>query len=217
MNAGQLMLQLDHIAIAAASLQQGVDYVQSALGVELSTGGQHDFMGTHNKLLRLGNDCYLEVIAIDPSIPAPERKRWFNLDDAAMQNSLKAQPRIIHWVARTADITLATMTIAGAHGSIVSASRGDLKWKITVTEDGNMVYDGAFPTFIEWPTGPHIASRMPDRGCKLVNLTIEHPSATTIASLLKPYFRDWRVKFENAPGVAFKAVIETPNGMRELV
>jgi hypothetical protein len=70
------MLALDHLVVAAATLPEGVAHVERLLGVEMSAGGQHVFMGTHNAVLRLGNDCYLEVIAIDPSLPAPPGRIW---------------------------------------------------------------------------------------------------------------------------------------------
>jgi hypothetical protein len=37
-------------------------------------------MGTHNRLLKLGEGFYLELIAIDPQAPPPGRPRWFGLD-----------------------------------------------------------------------------------------------------------------------------------------
>ncbi|MCD0504910.1 VOC family protein, partial [Bordetella petrii] len=54
---------LDHIAVAAPDLASGADWVERALGVRPQRGGAHPRMGTHNLLLRLGPDVYLEVIA----------------------------------------------------------------------------------------------------------------------------------------------------------
>ncbi len=54
----------DHLAISAASLEQGALAVEAMLGVGLEPGGKHAFMGTHNRLLSLGPGEYLEVIAI---------------------------------------------------------------------------------------------------------------------------------------------------------
>ena len=86
----------------------GDDYLESMLGVRPQRGGKHAAMGTHNsRLLKLGERCFLEVIAIDPDAAAPARPRWFDLDRPAMRALLAQQPRLIHWVARTDDIETA--------------------------------------------------------------------------------------------------------------
>jgi len=59
--------RLDHIVVTAASLQEGIDYVRDALGVEMQAGGEHEHMGTHNCLLKLGDKLFLEVIAANPA------------------------------------------------------------------------------------------------------------------------------------------------------
>ncbi len=83
---------LDHIVIAAKTLKQGIDYVADHLGMEPQPGGQHTRIGTHNALLSLGADCYLEVIAIDPELPTPNRPRWFGLDQIDIQSQLEHSP-----------------------------------------------------------------------------------------------------------------------------
>src|SRR5690606_32822306 len=83
---------IDHLVVTAPSLAEGARFVREALGVEPEPGGKHPRMGTHNLLLRLGNDVYLEVIAIDPGAPAPGHPRWFGLDDAP------TSPLLATWV-----------------------------------------------------------------------------------------------------------------------
>ena len=58
------MFELDHIVIAAATLDEGTQFTEDLLGVLLASGGQHHFMGTHNRLLSLGPKTYLEVIEV---------------------------------------------------------------------------------------------------------------------------------------------------------
>src|SRR4051794_29994915 len=69
--------RLDHLVVVAPTLGAGAASVRSALGADPRPGGWHDRMGTHNVLLRLGPDVYLEVIAIDPAARPPGRVRWF--------------------------------------------------------------------------------------------------------------------------------------------
>ena len=75
-------MRLDHLAVSAATLAEGTAHVEAALGIVLEPGGRHDRMGTHNRLLGLG-DIYLEVIATDPDAPEPAWPRWFDLDNFA--------------------------------------------------------------------------------------------------------------------------------------
>ena len=82
---------LDHLAIATTSIE-GRE-LDELLGVDLSRGGKHERMGTHNRLLRLGPTSYLELISIDPQAPAPGHPRWFELDEPAMKASLAAGPQ----------------------------------------------------------------------------------------------------------------------------
>jgi hypothetical protein len=66
---------VDHLVVAAATLEQGVAWCEATLGVTPGPGGRHALMGTHNRLLNLGSAAfphsYLEIIAIDPEAPAP--------------------------------------------------------------------------------------------------------------------------------------------------
>ena len=97
--------QIDHLVVAAATLDEGVAWCEATLGVVPGPGGQHPLMGTHNRLLGLGGErfarCYFEIIAIDPAaVPARARhqRRWFDLDDPVLQAALaKDGPRLVHW------------------------------------------------------------------------------------------------------------------------
>ena len=44
-------------------------------------GGSHPGLGTHNALLSLGDESYLEIIAPDPTQPKPDHPRIFGLDE----------------------------------------------------------------------------------------------------------------------------------------
>ena len=95
------LLALDHLVVVARTLEEGTTYVEAVLGVEMSAGGKHPYMGTHNRLLSLGTDVFLEVIAIDPDAPKPPHRRWFGLD------AYDGAPRMMNWVCQTDDIDAA--------------------------------------------------------------------------------------------------------------
>ncbi|MET0605650.1 MAG: VOC family protein [Beijerinckiaceae bacterium] len=211
-----MKLWLDHIVIAARTLAEGCDYVRDALGVEVPAGGSHTPMNTHNRLLRLGDDLFLEVIAIDPDAGPPPRPRWFALDDDEVWARLAAGPAFHTWVLRTDDLDAALAAIPRAGRPAISASRGALSWRIAVPPDGAIVDDGAFPTFMQWPDIPHPASRMTDLGCTLRSFTVGHPDSEQIAADLAPGFADRRVIFAREPVKQLSAVIATPHGERTL-
>jgi hypothetical protein len=210
------MLVLDHIAVAALTIEEGVAYAENALAVKIPKGGAHAFMATHNHLLQMGEGIYLEVIAPDPEAAPINRARWFSLDDAEMQKRLKQSPRLVTWIASTTDIDSALRDIPGAAGPALHAQRGELRWKIGVADDGLMPFGGAFPTLIEWPGGQNPAHKMADHGLRFVELLVEHPEADAIARSLSSYFRDERVRFAEAEQAKLTATFDTPQGLRRL-
>ena len=210
------MNQLDHIVIAAESLQQGVDYLREALGVEVPRGGVHQTMGTHNRLMQLANDAYLEIIAIDPQARAPRHPRWFGLDDAIMRQSLRQQPRLITWVMNTADVNRLAASAGFDIGVPTALSRDNLNWEIALTDDGRLLGGGMLPYCIQWHSSPHPARGMTDLGCILHALTIYHNRPHWLAERLDAIDASHLVQIEalaeDRPPY-LEAAIETPNGM----
>ena len=95
-----MKLSIDHLVIAAADLASGTQYVADLLGIAPQGGGAHPRMGTHNRVLGMADGIYLEVIAIDPDAPPPERARWFGLDQGDVRARLEQGPFLAHWAAR---------------------------------------------------------------------------------------------------------------------
>jgi hypothetical protein len=206
---------LDHLTVAALTLEQGVEHVRRCLGVVVPSGGKHPLMGTHNCLMRLGEGVFLEIIAPDPAA-TPQRTRWFSLDDSDMRARLKDTPQLISWVVRVPDLKTALQGTDKAVGQAVPLTRGSLSWLISVPRDGSMPSGGAFPTLIEWPQGPHPASQMADLGCRFEHLAIGHPEGADLARSLAALFRDDRVTISSDATVRLRATIKTPDGLREL-
>jgi hypothetical protein len=204
--------RLDHFAIAATDLASGTAWLEARLGVALAPGGTHPRMGTHNRVLRLGDGLYLELIAIDPDVPQPGRPRWFGLDEPALAARLVERPRLVAWVAATDDLDAATVASPFPLGPVHEMTRGDLVWRITIPDDGRSVEGGAVPTLIEWPPGVHPTNRMPDAGCTLEQLTIHHPEPARIRAGLDAIgLVDLSVRVvEGVPSLA--ASITTPTG-----
>ena len=219
-------LAVDHLVVAAASLAQGVSWCQNTLGVTPGPGGEHPQMGTHNRLLSLATAnfplAYLEVIAINPAAPGPAegRKRWFGLDDPALQARLAAGgPQLIHWVARSTALDMhrfSFIALGLQPGVPVAASRpipgGLLQWQMLLRPDGALLHRGALPTLIQWQ-GPHPAATMPASGVTLQGLQLAGALPGGVQSLLRlPALRC----ADDAQMPALTATLQTPLGLRAL-
>lgn len=200
------MLRIDHLAVSCTALDAGVESVETALGLPLVPGGKHPHMGTHNRLLGLG-DLYLEVIATDPEAPAPAWPRWFALDAFA------GAPRLTNWVAACDDLDAALALAPSGTGVPVDLARGDLRWRMAVPADGQLPFGGAYPALIQWQ-GPHPAPRLPDTGARLARLVVTHPEAAALRTALAG-LEDARLVIEPGP-LALRAEIDTAYGRRVL-
>ncbi len=211
------MTELDHLTIAAHTLDQGVAYVRDRLGIALPYGGEHPRMGTHNHLLRLGESLFLEVIAINPAAPAPSRPRWFQLDDPVLQAQLMRSPKLLTWVVRTDDIASTFLASSVQLGAIESMRRGDLQWLITFATDGILPEQGLMPSLIQWPAGPHPAGGMVDLGCSLERYEAVHREPARYRQALASIGADRSIHVRQAgPDIEshLLAHIRTPDGVK---
>ncbi len=205
---------IDHLVVTAGSRALGAEYLADTLGVEPVEGGEHVLMGTHNALVRLGESVYIEAIANNPDAPRPTRPRWFGLDDL----SEDAAPRLATWVLRTSNIQRAVEISKLPVGNIETMSRGSFEWQITIPSDGALPFDGAAPALIEWKTSRYPTDVIPESGCELLSLHIEHPEAAKIKTALE------NIGFEGATELVFSqsvrvklvAIVQTPRGICEL-
>ncbi|HET7549427.1 MAG TPA: VOC family protein [Usitatibacter sp.] len=161
--------ELDHLVVAARTLEEGGAWVEAALGAAPVAGGRHALMGTHNRVLALDRRRYLEVIAADPDAPPPARPRWFGLDRPAARERLARGPALMHWVARVPDIDAALRDYPD-EVEVLDLTRGEFAWRIGVPRDGHLPCGGACPTLIEWQGAAHPADRLPPSGCALLEL-----------------------------------------------
>lgn len=210
-----MSLALDHLVVAARTLEEGAAWLEARLGVAPVAGGRHASMGTHNRLLSLGPDAYLEIIAVDPAAPAPVRPRWFGLDDPAMRARLAKSPGLAHWVVRTDDIGRDRVVRGERAGEILELERGDYRWRIGVPADGSLPEGGAFPTFIQWHGDRHPAAALPDAGCRLEWLAVRSPRAESIEAGLEALGLErgpW-LRFASDAGTGLSAVLRGPLGM----
>ncbi|MEM1004068.1 MAG: VOC family protein [Pseudomonadota bacterium] len=199
-------MELDHIAVAGASLQDAAAYVEDALGIRLQDGGKHDKFGTHNRLLGLSDGLYLEAIATDPEAPNPGRPRWFNLDN------FSGSPRLTNWICRVPDLNAALDTLPAGLGEAIDLARGDLRWSMAVPQTGVLPYDDVCPAIIQWHGDLHPAKMLTPSGCTLRRLNVSHPRARELAQVLGTLSH---VDLHTGPA-GLQAEFQTPDGIRVL-
>ena len=181
-------LTTDHIVVAAATLQQGIDYIKQQLGVEVPLGGIHPGMGTHNALMQLADDLFFEIIAINPDSLSNsdlqiDQPRWFSLDNPLLQQQLKRQPQLLTWVVNCDDIQQCISQGIYRQTSSRLIRRNNLSWDFAMPDDGGLIAEGLIPYVLQWHN-QHPAANMVNRGCSLKQIVIYHPHPQWIENAL---------------------------------
>ena len=224
--------QIDHLVVAAHSLQQGVEWCEATLGITPAAGGEHEKYGTHNRLFKIATPAfpvaYFEIIAINPDAvieKKPPPMRWFDLDSKQLQAELAKSPRLVHFVVNTDNIQDARHAWKNQgidRGPIIHASRktpkGLLQWQITVLPDGDRLFNGTLPTLIQWgkpeaadPMQLHPRNHLPRSGVSLKSLTVSHPSASKIKAAYEAIMLGNIYVTEGPANIV--ATLQTPKGL----
>jgi len=206
------MTHLDHVVYAVPDLGVAIDELAARTGVRPTRGGQHIRLGTHNALLALGPDMYLEIIAPDREQPPPAMPRPFGLDTLTT-------PRLLTWALKAPDIdthVAAARAAAYDPGVVMSMCRARpdgvrLAWRLTLTP--RLQGDGLVPFLIDWGTTPHPAAGAA-AGCVLIELRAEHPEPAIIRPLLKALNAE--LPLSAGAAAALIATMETPRGRVQL-
>lgn len=203
-------MRIDHVIYAAPELGAAVDAIEQRYGVRAAGGGQHVGLGTHNRLLALGPDAYLEIIAPDPDQPEPSAPRPYGVDGVTGSG-------LVGWAITVDDIEGARDEARAKGfdpGEVIEGSRrtadgGVLRWRIT----SNAFTGGVVPFLISWGDSPHPATSAPT-GLTMGSLHIEHPDPASITARLHALGVEVEVRSASQPAIAVEIV--GPNGRDEL-
>ncbi|MGI9544402.1 MAG: VOC family protein [Cyclobacteriaceae bacterium] len=200
---------IDHIVYAAPDLALGIKRVEELLGVEAVVGGQHLGRGTHNALLALGDDIYLEIIAPDPAQTSMSSPLWMRVD------AIK-EPKLIAWAAQSDDLMGLTGLASGNSISLGKISTGSrnlpdgqvLSWQLTEPNDDTI--DWLTPFFIDWGQSPHPAASLPSAGT-LISLTGSHPQHEKVQDATE--LLGYKLPTQRGARVSLNAGIQTNSGI----
>jgi len=202
---------IDHIVIGTANLISGTKILETKLNTKFSPGGEHQIMGTHNKLLKLQSDIYLEVIANNPNADKPSRLRWFSLDEGTTKEKIKLSPRVLCWVLAVDNIENSVKTCGYNPGEILKMSRGELTWKITVPSSGILVDNGVLPALIEWPSDQHPSKKLTNSKVSINKLSLFHPEPYKIKNIISNLIESDLIRVsEGFPKI--ELILTTQNG-----
>jgi hypothetical protein len=201
---------IDHLVYAAPDLPVAVAEVEGRFGVLAQAGGKHDGSGTHNALLALGAQTYLEIIAPDPGQATPPMPRPFGVD------GLRGGA-LVSWALACDDIDAAVARARSrgydpgevADGQRATPTGTVLRWRLTLNaRPGSLI-----PFLISWGSTEHPARSAPP-GLTLEAFNLEHPDPPSLAPLLTALGAD--VEIRPAATAAFVARLSGPNGTHVL-
>lgn len=217
-SAFDLMLNLDHITVVAPTLTEGVVHVRECLDLDVPFGQRHEYMGTYNHLLQLGDGVYLEIVACDPEAERPRRPRWFGLDDPkAVRRDWDAGRRLRGWVARTTEIDRVLAGREQIFGRKVSLPWHAPSFEFGIPDDGSLPLDGAAPSIIDRRGRARAMAAMADLGARLLSLSLEHPDAGAISTLYRSLDIDRPPTVTSGETLRYRATIEIRGGVKDLV
>lgn len=201
---------IDHLVYAAPDLPAAVTEVEERFGVRAQAGGRHNGSGTHNALLALGAQTYLEIIAPDPGQPTPSIPRPFGVDD-------QRHGGLVSWALACDDIDAAVARARSrgydpgevANGQRATPTGTILRWRLT----HNATPGSLIPFLISWGDTEHPARSAP-HGLTLEAFHLEHPDPLFLASVLTALGAN--VEIRPAGAAAFVARLSGPNGSHVL-
>ena len=167
------MHSLDHIVFGSFTLDEGTKFVENILQAKLSEIGYHKDIGTHNRVIRISEKVYLEVIAIDPKTSKLNNRKWFNLDNSKLQSKLKKSPQVIGYVIENDDVS-----ITKYYDPFFESSRDIYKWQFAMPTFKNNILDseiieaGMIPSLISWKSDKPVY-QMKKNQFELISLEIE--------------------------------------------
>jgi len=155
---------IDHIILAINNLEKGIAEFKERTGIEPVIGGIHPDSFTHNALVALDGETYIEIMA-----PRPDAQNV--PEDFTKMETLTP----VGWAVRTRNIertkeklkTAGFITTANRPGSRAKPDGSLLKWKTFRVEGQD-----EFPFFIQWSDSTIHPSLSSPSGCTFKSLQV---------------------------------------------
>lgn len=203
---------IDHLVYVVKDLHEGIEILEQKLGVAPVYGGRHETFGTHNALVGLGQNCYLEILAPDPANTSVEKPRWMGVD-------LTSEPVLARWAIVSGNIKKHASLLEKVNpemgqikpGMRKRADGSILKWQLSVPLPTPVIE--IIPFIIDWQGSVHPAENL-DNVCSVHSFELEHPNPDHCQFLFKDLSIDLEIQKGNSPLI--RARLQTPNGIVEI-
>ncbi|OAV42929.1 VOC family protein [Lewinella sp. 4G2] len=205
---------IDHLVYVTHDLAATTALLEVALHVTFSDVGRHLNRGTMNRLLRIGPNTYLELLAADPSADPNLQPRWMGTDGLPVTTS----GRLTRWAWAVTDGAILTgedgQPITNQPFEAGSRTRADgstLHWKLT--DPGATPLISPQPFLIDWLGGSTPAHNLPDQGVVLQRLAVSGPNVSNLATL----GGSAGLSFHNSSTANLTATLIGPQGQRVIL
>jgi len=204
---------MDHIVYCVHDLDQAIEDFEVLLGVAPVFGGYHTTQGTKNALINLGNQSYLELLAIDRDNKSVNSDRWMGIDRLT-------EPQVTRWSLKSENLESDSQIVKQYNpmmGRIEGGSRkttnGDiLKWGIAMPLANPEIE--VVPFMTDWSqSGVHPTDNLDDN-CRVMDISFSHPIPQQIEDVFKQLSIDKNVSLAEHAGIKIK--VECPNGIIEI-
>lgn len=200
---------IDHIVYAVQNLEAGIEQFEQLTGVRPVFGGYHTTKGTKNALVRLGDACYLELLAVDHENTAVSGPRWMGVD-------LVQEPLITRWSLKSTDLaqdSKALQAYQADMGVIQGGQRktaaGDwLRWQMILPLAEPLVE--VVPFLTDWQASSVHPADALEGLCELIELRLVHPDPEKVQAALDKLASGIIVKAGEV--VRIKLELKTPKG-----
>lgn len=205
------MHTLDHLMWEELTLEAGETRFAEATGIKPTFGGKHSHSGTHNSLLSLGYEVYLEIISLDPEHPrTAETLRSAPPDFAPKLIAFGVKATDLDYVERL--VAKSGLEVAQRHDITRQSFSGEVwRWETLVV--GGHTFENCLPFFTQSSNALHTSETSP-KGCELLEFLVCHPEYKTLLRLYEEM--EIGVPVIQAEHPHLRAILQTPKGLVEL-
>lgn len=207
---GPSIRQVDHIVYAVPNLEIAMRDFEERTGIKPVFGGQHLNQGTKNALVNIGNQAYLEFIAVDSENKNIKPPRWMGVD-------FIKTPQITRWSIKTTAIEQDALVLKHYNPALSKIHKGQrkteqgqlLSWQMTLPLASPKVE--LIPFSLNWTDSEfHPCDQLPEQG-ELVGLILHHPAPTKIMDVLNSLDVSQKVYQGEHPKIEIK--LHSPKGV----